>query len=83
MVIEINPTRHQIHLEKISGPSLGKNLHFSGLTFWRKIKSMESRNNMNFTHIVDYDIINITGEGNFIYCIIAIKRNKKHIFNKY
>ena len=30
-------------LGKALGPNLGKNLHFGGLTFERKIKSMESR----------------------------------------
>ena len=34
-------------------PNLGTNLHFRGLTFERNIKSLESSNNMKFTHNVD------------------------------
>ena len=36
-----------------------------------------------YTHNVDYDMVNIIGEGNFIYFIIAIETIKKHIFNKF
>ena len=48
-----NYTRHLKHLERISGLYLYTNLHFRGLTFGRKIKSVESSSNMKFTHIVD------------------------------
>ena len=56
----------------ISSLNLGKSLHFRGLTFGIKVKSMESSSNMKFTHNVDSDMIKIIGDGTFIYFIIAI-----------
>ena len=42
LIIEINHARHMKHVGRLSEPNLAKNLHVGGLTFKRKIKSMES-----------------------------------------
>ena len=40
----------RMQLGRISGPNLGKNLHFRGQTFWRKIKSMTSSQHEIYTY---------------------------------
>ena len=77
-----NHTRHLKYLGKISGPNVAKNLYFIGLTFRRKIKSMEHSRNLKCTHNVDQGTIKITHEGNFIYIIIAIVFIKENILIK-
>ena len=50
-----NHTRYLKHLRKLSGPDIGQNLHFGGLTFGRKIKSMEILSfTYNFDHVLIY-----------------------------
>ena len=51
---------------------MGKYLHFGGLTFGRKIKSMESGSDMKFAHLVGLDIVKVISERDSIYFIIAI-----------
>ena len=43
----------------ISGPHVAKILNIGRVTFGRNIKSMESSRNVEFTHTVDYDMIEI------------------------
>ena len=47
---------------RLSGPKFANNLHFGGLTFNSKMKSMESSRNMKFTHYIDQDMIKLIGE---------------------
>ena len=65
LMLEINHTRHMKHFGRLSVPNVAKNLYFGGLTFRRKIKSMESSRNLKFAHNVDSDMIKIICEWNY------------------
>ena len=66
LIIEINRITHVKHLGRLSGANLGKNWYSGRLTFGRKNKSMGGSRNITCTHNIDYDMMEITGEGKFI-----------------